>query len=146
MPSTTMLLIGGLVIAVIAAVAFILNRLRIAGVSEAIIVSGSRNNGEVKVVSPGGKTFVMPIVQKASTISLSQTQVQLHVDAIDHRNIVLNIKAVAMIKVGSSPELIRAAAERFNGKEDQIPLERAGDPHRFAARHHRQDDGRGGHP
>lgn len=118
--TSSYILVGALIVTVIAAVAFVLNRLKIAGVSEAIVVSGSRKSGEVKVVSPGGKTFVIPVVQKASTLSLLQRKVELNVDALDSAMIPFSVRAVAMVKVGADPEQIRAAAERFTNQEQAI--------------------------
>lgn len=119
---TTYLLIGALAVAVLASVAFVVNRLRIAGVNEAIVVSGSRSNGEVKVVAPGGKTFVVPIVQKASSLSLLQQQVDLEVTAPDQNNVPITVRGVATFKVGSASEHIRAAAERYTGQQQQAVI------------------------
>lgn len=113
-------LIGAIVVTVLVAIAFVINRLKIAGVNEAIIVSGARQSGEVKVVSPGGKTFVIPVVQSASTLSLLQRKVELTVDALDSNKVPFSVRAVAMFKVGDDPKMIRAAAERFTGQEDAI--------------------------
>jgi flotillin len=112
------IIIGGLVLAVLASIGFVVSRLRIAGVNQAIVVAGKRDNGEVKVIFPGGRTFVIPIVQTASTVSLLQKQVELEVNAPDQNNVPITVRAVATFKVGSSPEHIRAAAERYTGQED----------------------------
>lgn len=118
---TTYLLIGALVLVVLLAVTFVVNRLMIAGVSEAIVVSGSKSNGEVKVVPPGGKTFVIPFLQKASIISLQQRKISLQVDGHDVNKIPVTVRAVALVKVGSeSFDTIRVAAERFDRRDENI--------------------------
>lgn len=113
---------AALVVTLVLGGIFIINRLRIAGISEAIIVAGSKKgaNGDVKVITPGGKAFVLPIVQKATSLSLRQRKVELNVDGWDQNKIPITVRGVAMFKVGSSESDIRAAGERFEGGDLDI--------------------------
>lgn len=113
MPTTPVLLIGLIVIALIAAGAFIMNRLKIVGPDEALVISGAKKDGATKVVSPGGKAFIIPVIHKATRVSLRQYKADLPVEAPDSNNIPVNVSGQALYKVGNTPELIRAAAERF---------------------------------
>ncbi|MSS83243.1 hypothetical protein FYJ24_00365 [Actinomycetaceae bacterium WB03_NA08] len=116
------LIIGIIVIGIIvlSVIGFIVGRLKVVDISEALVVSGSRSKGEVKVVPPGGRAFVLPLVQRAVWIPLSQQTLNLIVDGVDSNSIPIQISATANIKVGSSPEDIRAAGERFSAYKDMV--------------------------
>lgn len=115
-------LIGGVVLLVILAAAFFASRLRIAPPDKVIIVSGSSGrNGERKVVMPGGRTFVLPLLQSSTMISLQTLPIRLVVEnAVDQNAIPVDVEAVAMVKVGSEPRMILAAAERFADQQNTI--------------------------
>lgn len=109
-------IIGALIaviVLVIALIVFVLSRVVTVPASRALIISGAKQDGETKVVRQGGRTFVVPILQSAQEISLSQKKIQLTVDSVDANSVEVQVEAVAIIKVGSSESDIRAAAERF---------------------------------
>lgn len=99
-------------------VIFVLSRIQTVPASRALIISGARSNGETKVVRPGGRSFVIPIIQSYESISLSQKSIPLTVEGVDENSVEVNVSAVAIIKVGSTQEMIRAAAERFVGHKN----------------------------
>jgi len=116
------IIIGLIVVGIIvlSVVAFVIGRLKVVDISEALVVSGSRSQGAVKVVPPGGRAFVLPLVQSAVWIPLSQQTLNLIVDGVDSNSIPIQISATANIKVGSTSEDIRAAGERFSAYKDMV--------------------------
>lgn len=120
-----------LVAVIIGVIAFFINRLEIVPPSEALIISGSRGkvNG-AKVIPPGGRAFVIPFIQRSTKVNLSQLSLGIKVEGVDENTIPIDVTAVANIKVGSEPAMIRAAAERFSAyknfdaaiRENVIPI------------------------
>lgn len=110
--------IGVLAILTLGVLVFVLSRIQTVSPSKALIISGARSNGETKVVRQGGRTFVIPILQSSEEISLSQKTIPLTVDGVDQNSVEVKVSAVAIIKVGSTEEMIRSAAERFLGQKN----------------------------
>lgn len=124
-------IVGGILVLVIVA-AILIRRYQIAKPNEAIIVTGGKGKEVVdeegkttrdlssQRVVTGGGVFVMPFVQKSFKLSLESRKMDLNTEAQSKDGITIAAKAVAVVKVGGSSEMIRAAAQRFLGNEDQI--------------------------
>ena len=84
--------------------------------NEVGMVSGSAKTGDVKIILPGGRDFVWPILQTIRYLPMTQQTVALGVEAEDKNKIKVFVSAVAAIKVGDNDAAIRAAAQRFMGK------------------------------
>lgn len=80
------------------------------------LVAGSTRNGEIKIIRPGGRDFVLPIIQSIQYLPFTQNTIGFRVTAEDENKINVNVAAVAAVKVGDSDEQVRAAAKRFLGK------------------------------
>ena len=80
------------------------------------LVAGSTRNGEIKIIRPGGRDFVLPIIQSIQYLPFTQNTIGFRVTAEDENKINVNVSAVAAVKVGDSDEQVRAAAKRFLGK------------------------------
>lgn len=80
------------------------------------LIAGSSRNGEVKIIRPGGRDFVLPIIQSIQYLPFTQNTIGFQVTAEDQNKINVNVSAVAAVKVGDSDEQVRAAAKRFLGK------------------------------
>lgn len=88
--------------------------------STALIISGANKDGKAKVVKQGGRTVIIPLIQSSDIISLAQNMIEFSVPCVDKNSVEVSVKAVAMVKVGSSEDMIRAAAERFRGVNDDM--------------------------
>ena len=125
--------IFGALIALVLVALIIIKRYRIAKPDEAIIVTGgkgkevidpatglkSRDLSGQKVVTGGG-VFVLPFVQKSFTISLRSRRLSITTEAQTTDGITMQAQAVAVVKVGGTQEMIRAAAQRFLSNSDEI--------------------------
>lgn len=124
--------IFGALIALVLIALIIIKRYRIAKPDEAIIVTGGKGkevrtaDGGVtrdlsgqKVVTGGG-VFVLPFVQKSFSISLRSRRLSITTEAQTTDGITMQAQAVAVVKVGGTQEMIRAAAQRFLSNSDEI--------------------------
>lgn len=125
-----------LIAAILAVLTFyIASRYQVAGADEAIVVAGQRGSrikdttgnvvttqdDGIKVVVGGG-VIVRPLLDKSGVIKLAARQVtlDLHEGAVTKQGIKVSVDAVATFKVGRDAASIRAAAERFLHKEDEM--------------------------
>ena len=124
--------IFGAVIALVLIALVIIKRYKIAKPDEAIIVTGGKGkpvmdpSGTVtmdlsgqKVVTGGG-VFVLPFVQKSFSMSLRSRRLSITTEAQTTDGITIQAQAVAVVKVGGTQEMIRAAAQRFLSYSDEI--------------------------
>jgi flotillin len=114
-----------IVIVLVLVVAYMGSRYKVAGANEALIVSGRRERGAegqvgLKVVRGQG-VIVLPLINKVGKLHLSARQINVQLsDAVTKQGIKVAVQGVATVKIGSDEESIRAAAERFMEREDQI--------------------------
>lgn len=110
-------------VAIVILALIIAKRYRIATPDEAIIVTGRKGKGgdtaSQKVVTGGG-VFVLPLLQKSFRLSLRSRQLSIETEAQTRNGITIQARAIAIVKVGSSEEDIRAAAQRFLTQQDDI--------------------------
>ncbi|MFF7903352.1 flotillin family protein [Streptomyces sp. NPDC007920] len=125
--------IGAVVLLVLLALV-VVTRYKVAGPSEAFIVTGRRgkkstdpetgrvstdNSGQKVVV--GGGVFVVPFVQQKFSLDLSSRHIPVAVrGAVTLRGVKANLEGVAIVKVGGTEDSIRAAAQRFLQQQDGI--------------------------
>ena len=124
----------GLVALIVALVAFVLSRIKVAGPNEAFIVTGRKGkavtNPETgalthdlsgqKVVM-GASVFVIPFIQRLAVLDLTSRQLGVSVPAAIAKNgIRCSLEAVAVVKVGGQEDSVRAASQRFLGQQDEI--------------------------
>ncbi|WP_335933932.1 flotillin family protein [Streptomyces sp. PTD5-9] len=124
----------GVVVLLVLLALVVITRYKVAGPSEAFIITGRRgkkstdpvtgrtsidNSGQKVVV--GGGVFVVPFVQQRFTLDLSSRHIPVAVrGAVTLRGVKSNLDGVAIVKVGGSEEAIRAAAQRFLQQQDGI--------------------------
>lgn len=126
--SPVLIAVAGFVVLVIAVVAFVITRIRVAGPNEAFVITGRKGKaggGDTsgqKVVM-GASVFVVPFVQKLGVMNLSSRQIGVSVPAaVSANGIRCTLEGVAVVKVGGTEELIRAAAQRFLGQQSEIDV------------------------
>ncbi|GGC02121.1 SPFH domain-containing protein [Cellulomonas carbonis] len=117
--------IVALVIALLAIVGFVANRIRRVPPNEALIIVGrgagraaAGETGQRVVV--GGRVFVWPILQQGFPISLEQRQIGITVEGVDKNRIKIAIKASINFKVRGDEEGVRRAAQRFLSQQGTL--------------------------
>ncbi|MDQ0795359.1 flotillin family protein [Streptomyces sp. B1I3] len=132
--SPVVLAVVGVVVLVVLLALAVITRYKVAGPSQAFIITGRRgkrstdpvtgrtsidNSGQKVVV--GGGVFVVPFVQQKFTLDLSSRHIPVAVrGAVTLRGVKSNLEGVAIVKVGGSEDAIRAAAQRFLQQQSGI--------------------------
>jgi flotillin len=105
----------------------VLRGIKIAKPDEAIIVTSRQRRGADPTDSNAGqrvvfgsRVFVKPIVEAHYKLSLRSRQLNVQATAQTKDAITIRVNAVAVVKVGGSEPLVRAAAQRFLNQQDQI--------------------------
>ena len=99
--------------------------IKVARADEALIISGKSQKDEggtvhATTVVVNGKALVNPINQRHEVISLRSRQVNMKSEAQSADNVTLAVEAVALVKIGSDPDYVRRAAERFASQDKAI--------------------------
>lgn len=126
---------GALVVTIIAVIAaiilliFILIMVRawykVAKADQALVVVGrsqknaAGDSSRISVITGGG-ALVNPLTQRAEMISLRARQIKMEPTAQSSTGVTVNVSGVALVKIGSDPELVRRAAERFLSQDGAI--------------------------
>jgi len=117
------LIIGLGLLGVVIAVALLIAKIMVVGnPSEMLVISGKRSTlGQGYRTLIGGRTLVIPIIEKVSRISLRNMQVGLEVSAQSGggKMVPVTVTGVANVKVSSEPDLRGNAIERFLGEPMQ---------------------------
>ncbi|MGY0490123.1 flotillin family protein [Streptomyces sp. WG-D5] len=132
--SPVVIAVAGVVVLLVLLALVVITRYKVAGPSEAFIITGRRgkqatdpetgrvftdNSGQKVVV--GGGVFVVPFVQQKFTLDLSSRHIPVAVrGAVTLRGVKANLEGVAIVKVGGTEDSIRAAAQRFLMQQDGI--------------------------
>lgn len=132
--SPVLIAVIGVVVLVVLLALVVITRYKVAGPSEAFIITGRRgkkstdpvtgqtsidNSGQKVVV--GGGVFVVPFVQQKFTLDLSSRHIPIAVrGAVTLRGVKSHLEGVAIVKVGGSEDAIRAAAQRFLQQQNGI--------------------------
>ena len=128
LPDPTLVIAIAVVVVLLLILLIVLVRgIKIAKPDEAIIVTSRRRRGKdpldenagQKVVF-GSRVFVKPIVEAYFKLSLRSRQLNVQAVAQTRDAITIRVNAVAVVKVGGSEPMVRAAAQRFLNQQDQI--------------------------
>lgn len=91
---------------------------RTVGPNQAIIRSGGGDQPKIVV---GGRTFVMPFLQRAQLLSLEVMTLTVNTARVYTKaGVALSVDGVAQVKVARGEEAIRTAAQQFLGKTPQL--------------------------
>lgn len=114
-PGPVLVAIGLLIFVFMLAYA-ITRLIRVVAPNEALIISG---RGKVIPVN-GGSAMVLPIVQKAGKLNTSLRTLDVPaIDVMTRDKVPINIDALVQCKIGTQPEELLSAAERFLGKSEE---------------------------
>ncbi|MFC5099138.1 SPFH domain-containing protein [Amycolatopsis plumensis] len=120
--NTTVIAVVTILVAFVAMGGFIASRLRTVPSNEVLIVVGKGLGGKSGSAAGtaaqdqvyfSGRALVLPVLQKAFTLSLKQRQVPLNVTGQDKNFIKVNVVASINFKFADSEEDVRKAAQRF---------------------------------
>jgi flotillin len=120
-------IIGVVVVVIVLVIVAVLIRAwyRVAKADEALVIVGKRqkrSDGETSriTVITGGGAIVNPLTQRAEMISLRARQIKMEPTAQSSNGVTVNVSGVALVKIGSDPESVRRAAERFASQDKAI--------------------------
>ncbi|MEV7691820.1 SPFH domain-containing protein [Microbacterium sp. NPDC089189] len=120
-------IIGVVVLIVVVVIVLILIRAwyRVAKADEALVIVGKRqkskdgDSSRITVITGGG-AIVNPLTQRGEMISLRARQIKMEPTAQSSNGVTVNVSGVALVKIGSDPESVRRAAERFASQDKAI--------------------------
>ncbi|MDT0180478.1 SPFH domain-containing protein [Microbacterium sp. ARD31] len=129
--ATVGLIVPIVIIAIVALVLFFIGLLvfrawyRVAKADEALVIVGKTQKGADGVSSrisviTGGGAIVNPITQRAELVSLRARQIKMEPVAQSSNGVTVTVSGVALVKIGSDPEAVRRAAERFASQDKAI--------------------------
>ena len=118
MPSAAIVIGASVLFFIIAIVVLVAKLMVVGNPSELLVISGRRVGGAGYRTLIGGRTMVIPIIEKVGRISLRNMQVGLEVSAQSGggKMIPVTVTGVANVKVSSEPDLRGNAIERFLGQ------------------------------
>lgn len=93
--------------------------------NEAMLISGGRQKDvgtstlPFKIVTGHG-AFVLPVLRKVSFLTLAMRESVVNEECVTQQGIALAVRAVIAFKVGSDPDSIAAAAQRFLSNQNQM--------------------------
>ena len=116
--------VGVLVVLLVIVLILIRAWYRVAKADEALVIVGKRQKGATGdsriTVITGGGAIVNPLTQRAEMISLRARQIKMEPTAQSSNCVTVNVSGVALVKIGSDPESVRRAAERFASQDKAI--------------------------
>ncbi|NOT00108.1 MAG: hypothetical protein HOP29_05730 [Phycisphaerales bacterium] len=113
---------GGILFAILALIVLVAKLTVVGNPSELLVISGRRTaTGEGYRTLIGGRTLVIPIIEKVAKLSLRNMQVGLEVKAQSGagKMIPVTVTGVANVKISSQPDVRGNAIERFLGQPSQ---------------------------
>ncbi|KAA9089505.1 SPFH domain-containing protein [Microbacterium radiodurans] len=124
------LVIAGIaVVGVIVLLIFLLIMVRawykVAKADQALVIVGRNqknaagDSSRISIITGGG-ALVNPLTQRAEMISLRARQIKMEPTAQASNGVTVSVAGVALVKIGSDPEFVRRAAERFLSQDGAI--------------------------
>ena len=96
---------------------------RVPAPNEALLISGGKRGvaGELPFrIVVGHGAFVLPIVRKASFLTLAMQEAEVVEDCYTQQGLTVGVRSVIAFKVGDDPDSISAAARRFQADQTQM--------------------------
>lgn len=89
------------------------------GPNQVLFITGAFLKGRVKVIKGGG-AFVWPVLQQAQVQTLDTFNIDVSVeDIMTNTSVPVDVKATALLRVGSSIDMLATAAEKILGLDAQ---------------------------
>jgi uncharacterized membrane protein YqiK len=89
---------------------------------QALLISGGKRGSLPFRIVTGHGAFVVPLRSKVSYLTLSMQEAEVAEECVTKQGIAVNVKAVIAFKVGSDPEGIANAAQRFLAAEEKMSV------------------------
>ncbi len=122
LPVSALLIGGGILFVIMAFIVLVAKLMVVGNPSELLVISGKQSqSGEGYRTLIGGRTLVIPILEKVERLSLRNMQVALEVKAQSGggKMIPVTVTGVANVKISSDPDVRGNAIERFLGQPYQ---------------------------
>lgn len=114
-------MVGVLVLMVVSLGFFISTRYKRCPSNRILVVYGKVGKGETSRCLHGGGTFVWPLIQDYTYLSMEPLGIKQRIEGLSNENIKVNIPANFTVGISSRPEILNNAAERLLGLgSDQI--------------------------
>ena len=112
----------GLIVVVVAVLAFAASRYKVAKPNEALIIAGSkRSQGGIRVVVGGG-AIVYPLINVAKRISLEVQSIPVGLSgAVTTQGVPVAVEGIVNVKIADDEDSIRQAAQRFLDSQAKVP-------------------------
>lgn len=116
------LVVIGLIVVVVAVVAFAASRYKVAKPNEALIIAGSKRSiGGIRVVVGGG-AIVYPLINVAKRVSLEVQSIPVGLaGAVTTQGVPVAVEGIVNVKIADDDDSIRQAAQRFLDSQARIP-------------------------
>lgn len=116
------LIVIGLIVVVVAVLAFAASRYKVAKPNEALIIAGSKRSiGGIRVVVGGG-AIVYPLVNVAKRISLEIQSIPVGLaGAVTTQGVPVAVEGIVNVKIADDEDSIRQAAQRFLDSQAKVP-------------------------
>ena len=89
------------------------------GPNQVLFITGAFLKGRVRVIKGGG-AFVWPVLQQAQVQTLDTFNIDVNVeDIMTNTSVPVDVKATALLRVGSSVDMLATAAEKILGLDAQ---------------------------
>ena len=127
MNSETVISVVAIVVVALFVLVVVAKRYKIPDANEALVITGikharSQLEGPSLKVVMGGGSFIFPFFQRCRSLYLDATEIAMQVpEGVSKDNIKVVVDAVALAKIDGTPDGVRSAAQRFLGREDDIP-------------------------
>ncbi len=89
---------------------------------QALLISGGKRGSLPFRIVTGHGAFVVPLRSKVNYLTLSMQEAEVAEECVTKQGIAVNVKAVIAFKVGSDPEGIANAAQRFLAAEEKMSV------------------------
>lgn len=128
MPAVWMGLIGAVALLFIFFIVFVIKQYKRCPSNRILVIFGRVGTARAAKCLHGGGTFVIPLIQDYSYLSLEPMTIEIPLEgALSLNNIRVNVPATFTVGISTEPELMNSAAERLLNLDDRKIREQAQD-------------------